>query len=55
MISKFESFLQLVDTALAVLSLSEHEEVIDVHRDKDMSVIRIERALIRLTLRKTEI
>jgi len=39
MISEFEPFLQLVDAALVVLRFSDHEKVIDVHSDKDTSVI----------------
>jgi hypothetical protein len=55
MISEFESFLWLVYPALLVLMFSYHEKVIDIHRDKDTSIVSVERPLIRLTLRKTEI
>src|SRR5271163_3732984 len=54
-ISEFESFAELVDASLVVLRFSNHLEIVDVHRNEDASFSRIKRALVCLTLRKTEI
>jgi hypothetical protein len=39
MISEFESLREFIDAALIVLRFSDHEEVVDIYRDKDMSVV----------------
>ena len=39
MISEFKSFPQLVDATLVVLRFSDHEKVVDIHRDKDPSIV----------------
>ena len=39
MISEFKPFPQLVDATLVVLRFSDHEKVVNIHRDKDPSIV----------------